>query len=435
MCYLPALNLNLNGTFMKYIFSIAMACLLLGNPIYAQDENDTIPRRAIKLYKKPFPPVKGDLFILAMPIVSYNPSNGFMFGAGMSASVFLGNPATTRISSSQTSIMYTTKKQLLVYLKSTFYTKDNNWILNGDWRYMDTSQPSYGLGTGPASSKLASNGFEIGDDVYSAPINDAQLLSYQQIRFYETVSKEIRDNLYLGLGYHLDIFTGVNDGLADTTADPPVITSYYAYNVAYGFDQDRSTLSGISLNASYDSRDNQNCAYEGQYANVSFHINPEFLGSDKNSTMLKIEYRKYIDLTKNHRNMLCFWGIGNFLTSGAMPYMTLPALGEDQYNKSGRGYTVGRFRGPNLVYGEAEFRKHLVATKKRPDFLGMVVFFNAITANNPDADIDLFNYVNIAGGIGIRIMASKNARTKLAIDYAWGDYGSSGLYLKMNETF
>ena len=54
--------------------------------------------------------------------------------------------------------------------------------------------------------------------------------------------------------------------------------------------------------------------------------------------------------------------------------MDLPALGEDQYNKSGRGYTVGRFRGPKLVYGEAEFRKHLVATKKNPDFLGMVVF-------------------------------------------------------------
>ena len=421
---------NLNS-----IFIISIACLLLGNPVHAQVAYDTIPRKGIKLYKKPLAPVEGDLFILAMPIISYNPSNGFMFGAGMASSLFLGDPPSTRISSVQASILYTTKKQVLVNFKSTFITKSNRWILNGDWRYMDTSQPTYGGGTGPSSSKLASNGFEIGDNVYSAPIDDAQMMSYKQIRFYETVTREVRENLYLGLGYHLDIFTDVDDHLADTTADPPVITSYYAYNATYGFDQDRNTLSGFSLNASYDSRDNQNSPYEGQFAQVSFRINPEFLGSDKNSTLLFTEYRKYFDLTKNQHNMLCFWGIGNFLTSGVVPYMDLPALGEDQYNKSGRGYTVGRFRGQSLIYGEIEFRKHLWATAKHPDFLGMVVFFNAVTASNRDAKIKLFNHVNTAGGIGIRIMASKNARTKLGIDYAWGNYGSSGFYIRMNETF
>jgi outer membrane protein assembly factor BamA len=414
---------------------ISIACLLLCNPIHAQESKDTVSRTGIRLYKKPYPPRKGDLFIIAMPIVGYNPSNGFMYGAGASSSAFFGSPASTSISSALASFMYTTKKQLLVYIKSTLFTVGNNWVLNGDWRYMDTSQPTYGGGTGQASSKLASNGFEIGDNLFSAPINDAQMMSYKQIRFYETVSKRIKDNFYLGVGYHLDIFTDVNDQLADTTADPPVITSYYAYNVKYGFDQDRNAISGISFNVCYDSRDNQNCPYEGQYANVSFHINPEFLGSDKNSTILYTEYRKYLDLTKNHRNMLCFWGMGNFLISGAIPYMDLPALGEDQYNKSGRGYTVGRFRGQSLIYGEAEFRKHLAATKKNPDFLGMVVFFNAVTASNRDAEINLFDYVNIAGGVGIRIMASKNARTKLGIDFAWGNYGSSGFYLRMNETF
>lgn len=414
---------------------VLMAFVLMCHPVHAQVEADTIPRRGVKLYKKPFPPVKGDIFILAMPILSYNPSNGFMFGAGMASSIFLGDPPTTRISSTQASVMYTTKKQLLVNIKSTIFTFNNRWILNGDWRYMDTSQPTYGGGTGPSSSKLASNGFEISDDNYSAPINDAQMMSYKQIRFYETVSREVRKNLYLGLGYHLDIFKDVDDQLLDTIADPPVITSYYAYNETYGFDQDRNTLSGISLNALFDSRDNQNCTYEGQYANVSFHINPDFLGSDQTSTMLYTEYRNYFDITKNQRNMLCFWGIGNFLTSGAVPYMTLPALGEDQYNKSGRGYTVGRFRGQSLIYCEVEFRKHLWETTKRPDFLGMVVFVNAVTASNRDAGIKLFNYVNTGGGVGIRIMASKNARTKLGIDYAWGNYGSSGFYLRMNETF
>ena len=89
----------------------------------------------------------------------------------------------------------------------------------------------------------------------------------------------------------------------------------------------------------------------------------------------------------------------------------------------------------SLIYGEIEFRKHVWSTKKRPDLLGMVVFFNAVTASNRDAEIKLFDYVNTAGGLGIRIMASKNARTKLGVDFAWGNYGSSGIYLRMNETF
>lgn len=133
--------------------------------------------------------------------------------------------------------------------------------------------------------------------------------------------------------------------------------------------------------------------------------------------------------------MLTCKGIGNFVTSGSFPYTDLPALGEDQYNKSGRGYTVGRFRGKSLIYGEAEFRKHLAATRKNPDFPGMVVFVNALTASNPDAEIGFFEYINVTGGFGLRFLVSKNARTKLGIDYAWGNYGSSGFYLRMNETF
>jgi len=419
----------------RIILIISFSCILLSTPVSGQGEDVTIPVKKMRLYRKPLPPAQGDVFIIAMPVIGFNPTNGFMFGAGSSTSAFFGEPGSTCISSGLASFMYTTKKQLLLYLKTSFFTERNRWVFNGDWRYMDTSLPTYGVGTGPLSSKLASNGFEIGDGLFSAPINDAQMLTYKQIRFYETVSRQIKRDFFLGIGYHLDIFREIEDHLTDTTANPPVLTSYFAYNIKYGFKQEWNRLSGISLNASYDSRDNQNCPYKGQYASISFHMNPEFLGSDKSSTTLFTEYRKYFDLTGNHHNMLAFWGMGNFLISGIVPYTDLPALGEDQYNKSGRGYTVGRFRGKSLIYGEVEFRKHLAASRKNPDFLGMVVFFNAVTASNGPAGINLFDYVNIAGGTGLRFMVSKNARTKLGIDYAWGNYGSSGFYLRMNETF
>lgn len=414
-------------------FIILIAWLVMLNSITAQDEIRS--RKELRREKRALPPEKGDIFIVGMPTIGYNPAFGFMYGAGATASIYFGDPKATGISSALAGISLTTKNQLIFTARSTIYTENNEWILNGDWRYLNSSLPTFGLGTGPASSKLASNGFEYEDNLFSKPIPGAQDMSYTLLRFYETVSKEVKSHLYLGLGYHLDIFKNIDDRLVDTSSVPPVITSNYAYNVKYGFNQYKNVLSGFSLNTSYDTRDNQNNSYKGQYANVSFHINPEFFGSNKKSTVLFLEYRKYYDLTNDHHNMLCFWGLGSFVISGTLPYMDLPALGEDQYGKSGRGYSQGRFRGQNLVYGEVEYRRHLLASKNNPDFLGMIVFANAVTASNKDAGTDLFKYINLAAGTGIRAMISKNARTNLGLDYGWGNYGSSGFYIKLNESF
>jgi hypothetical protein len=423
------------GWMMRVIIFLVIVFLYFTESLLGQDTIVVGSRREIRKQNKSLPPKKGDIFIVAMPTIAYNPSNGFMIGVGGSGSFFLGDPATTSISSSLVSLNLTTKQQILFTARSSVYAENNNIILNGDWRYLSTSQPTYGLGTGPMSAKLASNGFAYGDNLYSKPINDSTLMLYNQIRIHETVFKKIRDFLYAGIGYHLDIFSSIKDNLLDTISDPPVLTGYYMYNKQYGFEQDRNVLSGISFNFIFDSRDNQNNAFKGQYLNISFHVNPEFLGSSRNSTVLYTEYRKFLNLTKDHKNMLCFWGIGNFQTSGNLPSLDLPALGEDQYGKSGRGYTVGRFRGQSLIYGETEYRRHLAGIKSNPDFLSMVLFVNAVTASNKDANIGLFKYINTGFGTGLRIMVSKKARSNVGIDYGWGNYGSSGFYLKINETF
>ncbi len=420
---------------MKKCLLTLIALSVLVQLISAQDKITLRSNHDLRKAKKNAPPKKGDIMLLAVPTIGYNPSYGFMAGAGSTISFFTGNPQTTSISSGLVSVSLTTKDQLIFSAKSLVYTENNNWILSGDWRYLDSSQPTYGLGTGPASSKLASNGFEYEDNLFSAPIHGAQVMNFSQIRFFETVSIRVKEHLFIGLGYHLDVFKKIDDHLVDFDAVPPVVTSNYAYNMKYGISQNKNTLSGFSLNATFDSRDNQNSAYSGRYMNISFRVNPQFLGSSKNSTMFWIEYRNYLDLTHNHRNMLCFWGIGNFVTSGVVPYLDLPAISEDQYAKTGRGYAQGRFRGQNLVYGEAEYRRHLMSVKNDPDFLGFVLFANAFTASNKDAGTNLFRYINMGTGAGLRIMISKKARTNLVLDYGIGNYGSSGFYLKLNETF
>jgi outer membrane protein assembly factor BamA len=283
---------------------------------------------------------------------------------------------------------------------------------------------------------LASNGFEYNDmGAFSAPIDDVQMLEFKWIRFYQTITKKIANGTYVGLGYHLDILNDYKDNLLDLSATPPVITSFYAYNSEYGFSNEKSTLSGISLNGIYDTRDNVNSPYFGKYAQLTFRVNPTFLGSDKNSTSLWAEYRHYFDLTKNHKNMLALWAYGSFQTSGSLPYMNLPGIGYDQYSSSGRGYTQGRIRGQSLTYTELEYRRKLFGTKKNPDQWGFALFGNVTTATNKDANIKLYEYLDPAFGVGIRFMVNPKSRTTLCLDYSVGKYNSSGIYLGLNEFF
>ncbi|AEV31062.1 outer membrane protein/protective antigen OMA87 [Owenweeksia hongkongensis DSM 17368] len=375
-----------------------------------------------------------EMSFVPLPVIAANPANGFMYGLAPSASWLMGSEATTSRSSLVSTIIYTTKKQLILTFKTNVFLKDDGWNLMGDWRYFITSQPTYGLGTGPQSARLVSNGIEYDDGDFSTGILEAQMMEFNYLRLHETALKRFGDSrFFAGVGYHLDLHSKINDQLLNLDTIPPSITSHYAYSDDRGFDPEGYTLSGISLNGLYDSRDNTINPYSGRYAFVSLRINPEFLGSDQSSTMLWAEYRDYFGLSKKRpRHLLALWAYGSFVTSGNVPYLDLPAVGWDQFGRSGRAYPQGRFRGGGVMYGELEYRFPL---QKNSDTFGGVLFANATTANNKDANIDLFEYVEPGVGVGWRIMLNKKARTNLTIDYSWGAYGSHGFYLNVNETF
>ncbi len=381
-------------------------------------------------------PQEGSVYFFPAPIISTSPAFGFTYGVAAATSAFFGNPKTTNISTMQTGIIFTTKNQTLITNKATLYFKNNSVKVDTDWRYLDSNQSTYGLGSGPLSKKLASNGFTAGDEgLFSKGITTSDLLEFKWFRMHQTITKQLRKGLFVGAGYNLDIITKFKDNLLALEAEEPVITSFYAYNEKYGFKQNKSTLSGISLNGIYDTRDNINAPYKGRFAKISFVINPKFLGSNHNSTSLWTEYRDYFNLTKNHKNMLAVWVYGNFQTSGKLPYMNLPAINYDQYSTSGRGYAQGRIRGQSLFYSELEYRAKLIGLKKIPDFFGVNLFFNVTSASNKDANIDLFEYLDPAGGVGLRFQIDKDSRTAISIDYAVGKYGSAGIYLAINEFF
>ncbi|HEY9259895.1 MAG TPA: hypothetical protein VIP81_18125, partial [Chitinophaga sp.] len=167
------------------------------------------------------------------------------------------------------------------------------------------------------------------------------------------------------------------------------------------------------------------------YAVFNFRFNTTWLGSSKNSIQFNYDFRKYIGLSKkNPEEVLAFWSLASFKLNGTIPYLELPATGYDIYNRSGRAYTIGRFKGPSYAYYESEYRFPITRNK----LLSGVAFFNIETASDGMGK-KLFQYWEPAGGAGLRILLQKKSRSTICFDYAKGKYGSGGFFFGLNEAF
>jgi hypothetical protein len=381
--------------------------------------------------KTPKPPRK--LSALVLPNISSNPTNGFILGVGGAFGWYMGPKENTKVSAAPFTAAVTSKSQLITFVKPNIYTKGNKFFLQGDYRFYIYSQPTYGLGTNAPDTMSVPEGTSwmgegAGSDSLFFP------MKFNFLKIHQIVNKQIVPDLFAGLGYHLDYYYDIVDEQYRPATDstPEIQTPHHYYSVKHGFSTKQYTLSGISLNVLYDTRDNQISPYKGMYANINYRINPTFLGSSMNSTSLWLEFRTYVSLSKKtQRHIIGFWAFGNFNLSGELPYLTLPALGDDQRARSGRGYTNGRYRGKDLIYGEVEWRFPITPCSK---ILGGVIFVNAVTADNPSQNVSLFQYVQPAVGFGVRVMVNKYFRTNINLDFAIGSK-SSGFYFSGQETF
>jgi hypothetical protein len=186
--------------------------------------------------------------------------------------------------------------------------------------------------------------------------------------------------LYVGASYRLDRYFSIVDRSLNLSASPPVTTSHFAYCEQFGFSKSAYGASGVGAELLYDSRDSTISAYRGWYASGSFRAYPTWLGSSQDATVVHGELRTYLGLSDEvPRNVIAFWLLGTGVTSGRLPYLSLPSIGWDFANRTGRGYVQGRFRGDAEIYGEAEWRFRLT----RDGLLGGVVFANAATFASP----------------------------------------------------
>lgn len=361
-----------------------------------------------------------------LPAIGSNPANGWLFGLAPSATWRMGDPSTTHLSNVVGNILYTTKKQWIFSSRSTIFLNEDKWIMVGDWRYLITSQPTFGLGSSSPNDPTENPN-------QPGVFWGEQQMDYSWARFYETLLRRIGDSkFYLGLGYHLDIYSKV-ENFIDSELPAELRFSHDFYNDKLGFDIDSYTVSGITLNAVMENRDLAVSPYETNFGLISYKINPAFLGSDQSSSTLTLDYRHYFPLNeKRKRHLIGVWGFGQFLVYGDLPYMGLPSIGYDMFGRTGRAYAQGRFRGESKLYSEAEYRFPL---QKNKDTFGGTLFVNAASFSSKMDNEKLLAAINPGYGLGFRVMINKENRTTISADYGFGQKGNSGFYLNINESF
>jgi hemolysin activation/secretion protein len=126
--------------------------------------------------------------------------------------------------------------------------------------------------------------------------------------------------------------------------------------------------------------------------------------------------------------VLAFWTYyWTSLTPGT-PYLNLPSLGWEPYQRSGRGFQQNRYRGQRLAYFETEYRRDIT----RNGLLGFVLFANVNSVTEPDTY--KFTYWHPAAGTGLRFKFNKKSGTNISLDYGISRNYSS-INLNLGETF
>ncbi len=316
---------------------------------------------------------------------------------------YLGPRKTTYISHVTFSPSTNLHGQFSLPFSANVWSADNQWNFQGDLRYSYIPQDTWGLGSGqPKENKLR--------------------IDYSYIRLYASALKKIKPYLFAGAGYDLDYQVRIKPH--DDSANLQKFTGYQ-FGTA---NRSNSFSSGISLHVLFDTRVNSINPLPGYYANIKLRVNPRVLGSDDNWYSLYADARKYIPFTNKGQNMLALWSYVWTVFNSPAPYLSLPAIGWDPEQKSGRGIYSRRYTGNTLWYLEAEYRKDITAN----GLFGFVVFsnFNAVT----EPGTNQFAHINPAIGTGLRVKFNKNSATNIGIDFGISK-GYKGIYFNLGEAF
>ena len=361
-----------------------------------------VANRLFKFKKRRFQKDEKKIYFSVLPVSSAVPG-GKALVTSTTAGFYLGPKQNTYLSSVTFAPYLNFAGRYGLPIHSSIWLKGNTYNIQGDTRFLVYPQYTWGLGGGQ-------------------PEADRILVNYGYIRLYQSILKRITPFFYAGGGYNLDYYINIHNSSLPSLSD----FTGYKYGTATG---NNSFSSGLSLDLLYDTRQNSLNPIPGVYANVIYRHNAEFLASDNNSQSLYIDLRKYMSLSNGGlKSLIAFWAYYWTTISDGTPYLSLPSIGNDPYQRSGRGIEQNRYRGQALLYFESEYRRDIT----RNGLLGFVVFANFDSATQPDSRG--FKYINPAAGTGLRVKFNKKSDTNVGVDVA-ASKGYSTIIFSLGEAF
>lgn len=422
------------------VFALLLALAFINSPIevHAQDSSSLNKVDSVKpvdvgdIWRSIFKnkteqqkrPKKTDMAIL--PTVSYSPSFGLLLGGSIDAGTTFGKKQKTIYSTFGLSASVTTKGDVSATIRHNVFTPANRWNLQGNWQITNMGIVDYGIGTGSGGPGYQSKGIAL--NALPTKNSDSSFpIRYNLLRIFEKIYRQAGENFFIGGGLSFDMFWNI----LDERHGEGFSTPHSRYSDRNGFDTMKYSANGFLFALQYNRREHPVRSFGGFYADVNILFNQKWLGSSKNSTSLMYDLRKYFSLSKkNPENVIAFWHWASYKLGGSIPYLEMPGTAHDTYGRSGRGYTFGRFKGPSFAYFETEWRFPITRNK----LISGVCFYNLQTASD-DGKKKVFEYWEMGGGIGLRILFVKANRTNLCVDFAQGNYNSKGLFFGTTEVF
>ena len=363
-----------------------------------------IGRKLFKIRPRRYPKnEQKQIYFSILPLSSNVPGASKALVTSTTAGFYLGPRGTTYLSGITFAPYFNLKGRYGLPIHSSIWMENNTYNIEGDTRFLVYPEATWGLGGGQ-------------------PENQNILVNYDYIRFYQAFLRRITPYLYAGIGYDADYYININ------TSGPVSLADFTGYS--YGTAQNANSFSsGLTFNLLYDSRQNVFNPIPGAYTNIIYRDNTSVLGSDNNSQSVYIDMRKYVSLSNlSLKNQLDFWAYYWTTLGTGTPYLNLPSIGMDPYQRSGRGIQQNRYRGEALAYFETEYRRDITVN----GLFGFVVFANINSASQPNSH--QFAYLNPAAGAGLRIKFNKKSGTNICIDYGVSK-GYADINLALGEAF
>jgi hypothetical protein len=339
------------------------------------------------------------VFFSLMPVSAGTSENGVAISS-VNAAFYLGDKKTTNLSnvSFYPATNFSSYYQFKIF--PNLWLNNNSWNIPGKLEYSYISHDSYGLGTNTSLDSL-------------------NVINYNVLRVSLSLNREIYKHFFLGLGFALDDFYNIEEQWDK---------DYPSEFELYGTGTSGTAISfGPVFTFLYDNRRNSINPLKGFFSTVAIRQNSKNLGSTYEWGSVYWETRKYFSFSNMRHRTLALRSIYWF-TWGEVPYLNLPSIGYDFNGWTGRGYHRGRYRGTQMLYGEAEYRFDIT----KNGLWGGVVFVTGESFR--EQDTNRFEYVKPTAGFGGRLKFNKYSDSNITCDFGFGK-NSFNWYVSLNEAF